>query len=664
MRISILVFLGWISFCFACDAPKVDEPSDMKGGLMSGFTIATAYLAGTGPVAALGVAVVGLIIDSFLSSAKSNDQSLARLANQLREEMDNKIDSAIVGTFQGQLTAVKGMLDEYKQDYGLWIENKMPVGANDKWLTPYYQNKVNNIEQHINVIMGNMDRNYLGLPMFAIMATSHLSILRDAAVIGNDHLGITKYNYRQMFTSYLNKYVALLTTVYDTKRNSLMQQNMVEKQLTFETAIITNAWDVAAKWSMLIPDNGISLDIFYTRPVYSKNTKCGLGRCKLSSAIVETSKNKDPQYRGVMKNLQYTTTTYRKYDPKFESDNPAPPVLNSFTSEYTGPAIIDATKNITVSYVSVHDNFLDSYYQYNGAAGILTCANACPGIMSTLTIGGKTLGSKVTNKCGPAYTDDIMAPPAQHGLSRILAAGQEASWFFEYRKNDNKAAFPTDREQAIRFPGEYIFDPKTTTIGELNYLLGGRTLHISTTATFQMPPRNQGFIYRVRFYVKSPINVQNCDLKKQTFQFAGFDLYECDYSGVSVTINGPADLGAIEVIQKKEQWFGESCDTDKDCYHDLRCLNYKDPNGNAGKMCAKFWTYTRLCAPTQTGRGMRDVRNFIFGNGEKKTTNCKKSNELITVPGAYPAQCCSGTARVLVESNPNIAQKWCELRCI
>ncbi|KAI8096361.1 delta endotoxin [Halteromyces radiatus] len=575
MKISILVFLGWISCCFACDAPKVDEPSDMKGGFMTGFGLTTAYFAGIGPAYALGFAMVSFLIDSFFSPDDSKDQRLARLANQLREEMDNKIDNAIVGTFQGQLIAVKGLLDAYKDDYNFWINHSMPTGANDVWLTPYYQNKVNNIVPHINVIMGNMDRNYLGLPMFAIMATSHLSILRDAAIIGNDRLGIKKYNYREMFASYLNKYVTQLTRVYETKRNSLIQQNMVEKQLAFETAIITNAWDVAAKWSMLIPDNGVPLDIFYTRPVYSKNTKCGYERCAVSSTIVETSKNKDPQYRGLVKDLQYTTWTHRKDGGDRDA---VPPVLVSFTSVYTGPAVIDATKDIIVSYLSVHEGFVDLYYQ---GFGVLVCPKACPGILATLTIGEKTLGSKVKNSCGPAYTNDTMAPPAQHGLSRVLAAGKEHSWFFEYRKNDNKAAFPTDQEHAIRFPGEYIFDPKTTTIGELNYLLGGRTLHISTTATFQMPPRNRGFIYRVRFYVKSPINVQNCDLKKQTFQFAGFDLYECDYSGVSVTINGPADLGAIEVIQKKEQWFGESCDTDKDCYHDLRCLNYKDPNGNA-----------------------------------------------------------------------------------
>lgn len=83
------------------------------------------------------------------------------------------------------------------------------------------------LEQGLNY-MARSQYTHLALPQFVIMASTHLSILRDAAMIGNDFLGVTntadsKTDFRQQFKEYLKKYYDILLDKYYARLLSTVQ---------------------------------------------------------------------------------------------------------------------------------------------------------------------------------------------------------------------------------------------------------------------------------------------------------------------------------------------------------------------------------------------------------------------------------------------------------
>lgn len=200
---------------------------------------------------------------------------------------------------------------------------------------------------------------HLALPQFVIMASTHLSILRDAAMIDNDFLSVTntadsKTDFRQQLKDYLKKYCDILldkyyaclpqlfnqqhgNTFYLTKnakyRKTKRSQELFNTYVAYETTNVLTAFDIAARWTMLLPpDNktyikdmnqdNIPIDIVYTRPIYSEITKCDSyddsiawswmpnSYCNVNVELLKRFQDIGKPYRGQLKKIQsaiYTT---------------------------------------------------------------------------------------------------------------------------------------------------------------------------------------------------------------------------------------------------------------------------------------------------------------------------------------------------------------------
>jgi hypothetical protein len=701
MKASIvgLIFFIALVYCDTC-SNKEGETSDLlTGTLIPVLKILFAYPAGLGAPQSFGISVVTYLIDKVFPENKPD--YLAETVRQLQQEIQDTVEEATVSQFKGFAMNGKRKLERYVTVHNKWVEN----GSlhNGQTMRNYFINEIDDIATEINYIIGNDKYKYVGLPMFVVLATSHLSIIRDAAIIGNNYLGLNKNgqladgNYTDKFIKTLNQYTKELTTTYTNKHNEFYSakdynhgHNSLNKYLSFETATTLNAWDIAAQWSMLIPnDNGIPVDIFYTRPVYSKATICDVSNeCNVGPWAVNRDRNNSPQYRGIAKKIQYKSYTH---DGRGSAKGNVGPVgfigfthyyddQTTFTTSHSHywsidgeTKIIDATQNITVNYAGVKPkDFHDGYFAYPVFATKAKCRKSyCTKYAAEFDIGTTSIGGGI--RCD--HTKQLVETPQNHGLSRFIPAQdrndnlkhpQIESWVFEYRKYNQRSDFTNiNTDHAIRFPGEYLFDQNKADLGEIQHMIGGRSINIKTSVMFTMPSQNKGFTYNLRIYaLNASPDIAGCIFKKRAIQFGGFDIYDgnCQNIANMIEIKGPMHLGAIEVIQVKEktkelqrQRFGGTCENDSNCYNGLKCLKYTDTTGKGGKMCAKFWVYTDQCAQTgkSVNRGARDVRNFVFGDGIKKTTNCGVTG----ITKNLPENCCSGSASVIVNKN------LCELKC-
>lgn len=591
MKIHLIIFLIWIvgSFAEKCKETTIVDVIPWDHVINTAKTL-LAFPGGLGPKQALGIGVVMQIYDLLDPFAQGTDP-LDEFIERYEKELEENTLNIVQGFFKGEVFNTREIEASYKEIYDLWVKNGMPREE------PKYNSMHSffsfasrqHIESGINKIIGNTNFNYYGVPMFSVMGTAYLGILRDAIFIGNDYLGIPANglsNYRSILQKRMNMYTQFLQTVHT---NRLKQLDTLEKKLVYETTNILEAFDIAAQWTMFIPTSNqtIPVDVVFTRPVYSKVTEC-LGsdsECKIDIASFEKEK-------GLAEDFGFPT--HLSYENVKWTDSHIYTGFKSVYSDghtYKTPDFTTETKGIDTAGKLI-TNIKVRYAKSNGlntqtvdacripgpthakycdandlAAGkeILVCqVEYCGRYPTQILFGNEEFGPTPYQNCYVDGTD--IQVPKDHALTRIISAQHNGKynyrWVFEFRHIPKRLNFDgVTSNRAIRFPGEYVMHHSKIEQGgfnwvfldEINYLMGGRVLKITATnayLTFTLPQKTT----YIRVYAKGRFNITGCNLQKHTFKFDNFDLYEGKCTKSVITISSAANygntvyIGAVEAI--------------------------------------------------------------------------------------------------------------------
>jgi delta endotoxin, N-terminal domain len=533
-----------------------------------------AFPGGLGPKQALGIASMLQVFDILDPTANNTPDPLDLFIERYEKELEENTESIVQGFFKGEIYNTREIEASYKEIYDLWVTEGKPKEE------PKYNSLHNffsftfrqHIESGINKIIGNTNYNYYGVPMLSVMSTAYLGILRDAIYLGNDYFGIPSAgltNYRKTFQAKLNQYTNFLNTVHNTR---LQQLDTLDKKLTYESTNILEAFDIAAQWTMFIPTSyrNIPVDVMFTRPVYSRVTKCeGKGNlCTIDMNIFNKNKG-NADYHGFPNTFSFINTKYTAGSAYigFEFNYPDGNVYrtNGYNKD-TSKQSISLITNINILYEKATENGFSTDIEdacaYPGPLYAKYCSRNEPNKKVFLCSPGITLcgryptqfifngnGIGITPYPGCYEKDNThIQVPLNHAISRIIPAQYRGShnfrWVFEYRHINNPIFKDLTADRAIRFPGEYIYYYKTSIgdqytkpylLKDQNYLLGGRIIRITNPQEyigFKMPQATT----HVRLYAKGPVGINGCNVNKQTFTFDGYDIYEGKCSSLEVTL--------------------------------------------------------------------------------------------------------------------------------
>ncbi|KAG0203755.1 hypothetical protein BGX28_004071 [Mortierella sp. GBA30] len=712
----LIAIISLISLAFAQDCDVVDEEAQkwsfVRQKVMPLLGLALSFPAGFGPFQSLGISTISFLLDKIIPDPSQNQPDpLKELAVELSNKMDQKLDDRTIDFFTQYAGNARQFYGNYKKAYDAWMDDNRPADESEDYsLYNFYVNQMGFLEQGPNY-MASSKYTYLALPQFVNMASAHLSILRDAAMIGNDHLSVTnksgsKTDFRQQFKDYLKKYNDILVTNYNARlpqlfeqqhgngfyvsenseyRKTKRSQELFNNYVAYETTAVLTAFDVAARWTMLLPpddktyienmnQDNIPIDVVYTRPIYSEITKCdsyddSISRsqtpnsyCNVNVEYLKRFKDIGIPYKGLLKKIR---------SAKYTKPNKGPLGFTRFWFEYEdgsiyatpgdygndqdprgffdyaysdGPIAKKYTEIDTLSTVNI------TYAKINGD---FSCADKSCYLFTGLYFGNVPI--TLPPKC--KETNEKLDIPDGHTFAGMYPVQNnrpsdenfpwEIVWSMEYRKNNRVDFADVTSPHAIRFPADYVKFQERMQDGDydqMNYLLGGRSVRFPANVVFGLPPSNQGFDYNLRVYAKSDddsMTIDGCVLARRGVQFDGFDLYDgnCQQQEVilpeKITIAGPLHLGAVEVVQvtAKAEFYGE-CNQDRDCKSGLKCMLNKSSNVSR---CLKFpHNEMDKCDQGEFGvqRRCSDNPPGCYGSG---ATNV-----------ADPGLCCNGLAFVQV----------------
>lgn len=554
-----------------------------------------AYAGGMGPHQALGIAAITQVFDALNPFAENGPDPLEKFIERYEKELEENTENIVVGFFQGEVHNSREIEVAYKEIFDHWVDSGRPK----KELQYNSMHKFfsfgtrQHIESGLNRIIGNTNYNYYGIPMFSLMATGYLGILRDAVFIGNGYFDIPQVaqtDYRKIFQQRINRYSTFLLNAH---ANRVKKLNTLEKKLVFESTNILQAFDIAAQWTMFIPTTNISIpvDVVFTRPIYSKISECKGDKaiCAIDENIFYQQRNIHPNYRAPLTSIEYDAIELNNHmyafrafkfnyadggyyqSPDFNEKNAKKIITDKPVTE------ISVKYGIMNGFRSIVDDACKRY----GDDALKICSGYAR------TTGDVRLGCFGTSKyCGryPAQivfnhtatqpsliqgcSDEIgdIKVPQDHALTRIIPVQKRGShnfrWVFEYHHVPKRINFDgVTSNRAIRFPGDYVlFNSErngNSIVNDYNYLLGGRVVEMFTqkvSITYTLPPKTN----RVRIYAKGVMSLNGgCKVQKQHYTFAGFDIYEGDCTSLKITIgngSGPYKehvaffLGAVEAI--------------------------------------------------------------------------------------------------------------------
>ncbi|KAF9582444.1 hypothetical protein BGW38_000198, partial [Lunasporangiospora selenospora] len=625
----LIAVISLISLAFAdeCDVVNTEDEkwTNVRKNVLPLLGIALSFPAGFGPLQALGISVFSFFLDKIIPDPSQNPDRpdpLKLLAIELSNRMDEKLDTLTIDFFNQYAGSARNFFGNYKQAYDSWVKDERPANEKQSYsLYKFYVGQMGFLEDG-PIKMSSSKFAYLALPQFVSMATIHLSVLRDAAMIGNDHLGITnttgsKTNFREQFKKYLQKYNDALVRNYyapfgqlskkqhgdrylvfndDDFRMTKRSQELFSAITAYETTAILSAFDVAARWPMLLPPeettlidemdkNNIPIDVVYTRPIYSESTKCnsyddGFDRnnvpnsyCNINILRLKTFQQLGIPYRGLLKTIRYA---------KWRKDTKGPLGFTRFWFTYEDGSIVRTPGDIDNDQVGYEDmayedsKFITITVDPKSSVNItyakinpdFSCGSGSCSIFAGLHFG--TTSMAITPKC--TETNEKLDIPEGHRFAGLYPVQNnrprehfkwEIAFSMEYRKINRIDFQGVTTPRALRFPADYIkFQEKITgtTEDEMVYLLGGRAMKFPSNIGFRLPVRNKGFDYNLRLYAKSTsatITVNGCVLGRRGVKFGGYDLYEGDCQQQEVvlperiTIPGPLSLAGVEVTQVK-----------------------------------------------------------------------------------------------------------------
>ncbi|KAG0049885.1 hypothetical protein BGZ83_005316 [Gryganskiella cystojenkinii] len=716
----LIAIISLISLAFAQDCDVVDEDAkrwtSVRQNVMPALGLLMSFPAGFGPIASLCVSSFMFFLDKVIPDpSKNQPDPLVELAIELSNKMDQKLDARTIDLFNQYAGGSRKSLANYRNAYDIWVKNGTPAVEREAYsLRSYYITQMGLMEKELDY-MANSNYTYLALPQFVVMASGHLSILRDAAMIGNDYLNITntqgsKTDFRQQFKEYLKKYTNVLASNYNAHLPDLFQkqhgnsygvwessefrktkksQDLFNTYVAFETTTVLTAFDVAARWTMLLPPDkrtsfedmsqeNIPIDVVYTRPIYSEITKCDSyddgfddrsnlpnSYCNVNVDRLRIFKDIGIPYKGLLKKIKSAqsmkkgplgfTRFWFEYEDgstygtpgDIDNDQDVKGYADFAYSDPDSPPRvykeIDTLSTTNITYAKINPDF--------------SCSDKSCYVFTGLTFGNTPI--TLPPKC--AQTNEKLDIPDGHIFAGMFpmqnnrpreAFRWEVVFSMEYRKKNRVDFAGVTSPRALRFPADYIkFQEKMTTgdYDQMSYLLGGRSVKFPANVVFRLPPRNPRFDYNLRVYAKgkdASMTVNGCVLARRDVQFDGFDFYEgnCQQQKVilpqTITISGPLHLGAVEVVQvKAKSEFFERCSKDKDCKDDLKCMLNNKSNVSR---CLKFpHKDMKNCHPGSFGVKRPCSQAHGDGSGQSNAIDPKQCANGVAFVQFFPRGTCS-----------------------
>ncbi|KAF9578776.1 hypothetical protein BGW38_005263 [Lunasporangiospora selenospora] len=596
----LIAAISLLSLAIAQDCNAGDKEdqtwSFVKQKVMPLLGLALTFPAGLGPFHSLGMSTISYFLDKILPDHSQNrPDPLKELAVELSNRMDRKLDNRTIDLFTQYAGNARQFYGNYKKAYDTWQSEGRPAKESESYsLYNYYVNQMGFLEQGPNY-MAASKFTYLALPQFVIMASAHLSILRDAAMIGNDYLSVTskpgsKTDFRQQFQFYLKKYSDILLSNYNARLDQLFHQ-----QHGNSFTVKADAEYRKAKRSQELFNIYVAYETTNVLTAFDV-TKCDSYNDRLSNAWVPKSycnvniewlrrfKNIGKPYKGLLKKIRPATLLNPIYAAQ-EASSKGPLGFTRFWFQYE-----DGSTYATPSAYHYHDERLYSASS-DGPIPDFTDINT----MSTINITYAKINNDFSCSDKPCYvftglnfgnTPMTLPPkcptinekldiPDGHIFSGMYPVGNkrpdnnnfywEIVFTMEYRKKNRVDFAGLTSSHGIRFPADYVrFQEriKTNDYGEMSYLLGGRSIKFPGDVVFGLPSRNQGFDFNLRVYAKNNVTsmtIDGCVLTRRGVQFDGFDIYDgdCQQQKVTlpakITVSGPLHLGAIEVVQMKSK---------------------------------------------------------------------------------------------------------------
>ncbi|KAI8065716.1 hypothetical protein BC940DRAFT_320317 [Gongronella butleri] len=557
----LILFASWC-LCQECVPQKPDyEIFD------SAVSIGLSYAGGFNAYTSLAVSAFTFGLQKIKETGeyKEAPSELAQLAAKLERKIDQSEDRAAINTFKTFLNQYEAFMEiytdhiKYEDDLGPFFATQLP----------------NMYRVSASIIGSNTEHiNSLGLPMIGTMGFLHLAVLRDAFFFTP-----RKRKWSEQYQKNLDRYTNYMASAFERKVKNLTETtnkplHALNDLLTYETAMIMNGWDVAAKWTITLPlDYTADLDIVYTRPVYSEATDCnapGWKSCDMDPKNFNMNRHRDPAYHGALVELGYNAVGYWKgpgWRPTRGTRLPTEATaftgfrlkLEDGTVYDTQPGmdgkptvkIVNQT-SVGITYTRHDARFTNLYLRYPPPE---QCeAGDCWRKPSLFRFGKDVIGKVMDDERGKTdlctFPEVEQHAPSGHVMTRILP-GQDPKrlqvnrWVFEYRKANQRVTFDgVKNNHAIRFPGDWLLykakDKSGAKLGALHYLMGGYA--IEGTVTFDLPAQTT----HVRVYSTNLGPVPGCELKPLKYTFGRFTLYEGPCAQPSITVSGY--IGAIEAI--------------------------------------------------------------------------------------------------------------------